>query len=130
MLDKERLIDKFGELLYVIAKADGVIQNEEKEALLALLEDHEWSKEIKWSFDYAQENDVNVEKTYKAVIDFCHDYGPAPEYTEFILAMQKIADAAKGAEESENVMINSFSSELIARFQKDLDELNSKASQE
>ncbi len=123
MTQKERLYDKFGELLYVIAHADGIIDRAEKDALLDLLKEHEWAKEIKWSFDYASDNNWDVEKTYQSVIFFCHEYGPAPEYTEFISSMKTIADAVKSTNDSEDKYINSFSKDLIERFQKDLDEL-------
>ena len=40
MTDKEKLYETLGELLYAIAKADGVIQAEEKEALEKMFKNH------------------------------------------------------------------------------------------
>lgn len=121
MTEKEKLYETLGELLFTVAKADGVIQEEEKEALNQLLTNHSSGKEIKWSFNYEANKDSSVEDTYKKVIDFCKNYGPAPEYVEFIDSMKTIANATNGIDPQESKVINSFSSDLIERFQKDLE---------
>ena len=121
MTEKEKLYETLGELLFVVAKADGVIQVEEKEALDQLLANHSSGKEIKWSFNYEVNKNNSIEETYKKVIDFCKHYGPAPEYNEFISAMKTIAHASNGIDASESKVINSFSNDLIERFKKDLE---------
>ena len=121
MTNQEKLYEVLGELLYAIAKADGVIQTEEKEALNELLSKHAWASEIKWSFNYEESKDSSMEETYKKVINFCHSYGPTPVYEEFIDAMKFVANASQGIDQNESAMIDSFSKDLIARFQKDLD---------
>lgn len=50
MSKKERLYDAFGELLYVIAIADGVIQPEELVELEQIIENHPEGESINWSF--------------------------------------------------------------------------------
>ena len=52
MADLDKLLEAFGELLYVVAMADGMIQEEEVAALEKVLADHPWASDIKWSFDY------------------------------------------------------------------------------
>ena len=42
MGDKEKLHDTFGELLYAVAMADGVIQEAEENAMKEVLKDHPW----------------------------------------------------------------------------------------
>ena len=121
MTEKEKLYETLGELLYVVAKVDGVIQEEEKEKLEKLFKYHAWASEIKWSFYYELKKDSSIEETYQKVISFCHAYGPAPEYNEFIDAMKDIAEAATGIDGNEENKIASFSTDLIARFQKDMD---------
>lgn len=121
MRDTEKLYETLGELLYAIAKADGIIQDEEKESLNELLKGHTWAEQVKWSFEYEADKNPSVEEVYNKVLNFCHSYGPAPQYEEFISAMKIIADAAEGTVDSESKIINSFSTDLIARFQRDLD---------
>ena len=123
MEDKWKIYETMGELLYAVAMADGVIQPEETTALDKLLEGHAWAKEIKWSFDYETSKAPKVEEIYKKVISFCHGNGPSSEYQEFIDAMKVIAEAADGVSESESKIINSFSSDLLERFQRDLDKI-------
>lgn len=123
MTEKEKLYEVLGELLYVIAKADGVIQNEERDALKKLLKNHSWASDVNWSFNYEESKNSSAEEIYKKVINFCQSYGPTPEYDEFIDAMKFVANASEGIDESESQIINSFSKDLITRFQRDLDQI-------
>jgi uncharacterized tellurite resistance protein B-like protein len=124
MTETERLFEVFGELLYAMAMADGVIQEEEITALEEILENHPWSTSVKWSFDYESGKSSDVEIVYNKVINFCHSHGPSAHYPDFISAMEKIAAAADGIDPKESAMIASFSTDLIARFQRDLDKKN------
>jgi len=123
MTDKEKLYETLGELLYAVAKADGVLRTEEKEELDKLLANHPWSSQIKWSFDYEANKETSVDELYDKVINFCHGYGPEPEYVEFIDAMKIIANAPGWVHEKQSEMIHSFSEDLIERFQRDMDKL-------
>ncbi len=123
MQKTEKLYEVMGELLYAVAKADGVIQAEEKEALKKLLQNHPSQEDILWSFEYEEQHNSSVEETYNKVINYCHSFGPAPQYQEFINAMEIIAKAANDIEESESKIIQSFSKDLLARFQQDAEKL-------
>lgn len=123
MRKEEKLYEIFGELLYTLAKADGVIQEKEKEILNQLLKNHALGSEILWSFEFEESHNSSVEKIYSKVINFCHAYGPAPQYDEFITAMKIIADASDGITVKERKLINSFSEDLMERFQRDIDKL-------
>jgi uncharacterized tellurite resistance protein B-like protein len=121
MTKTERLYEVFGELLYAIAMADGLIQEEEITALEEIVENNPWSTSMQWSFNYEKNKAHDVEAVYKKVINYCHQHGPSPHYIEFISAMEKIAAAADGIDAKETEMIQSFSADLTARFQQDLD---------
>jgi len=120
MSDDYKLYETLGELMYVVAKADGIIQKEEVSALQDMLVGHPFGKEIKWSFDYEKANNSSVEEVYKKVIDFCQHYGPSARYEEFIDAMNIVAKSSVGIDANEEAVINSFSADLIAKFQKDI----------
>lgn len=120
MTDTEKLYETLGELLYVIAKADGVIQESERNVLKEFLQKHNYAYEINWSFKYEDSNQNSVEDLYQKVISVCSRIGPSPIYTEFIEAMQLIANADDVLDVSESKIINSFSLDLIERFQKDI----------
>jgi len=123
MTEQEKLYETLGELLFAVAKADGVIQDEERESLSELLKNHPWASEIKWSFNYEENRNSSVEDIYNKVISYCHSYGPTPVYEEFIDAMKFVASASQGIDESESKIISSFSKDLIGRFQRDLEKL-------
>jgi len=121
MTKEEKLYETLGELLYAVAKADGVIQKEEKDAMKLLLKGHPWEGQINWSFEYEVSKEQTVEEIYKKVISYCQHYGPAPQYEEFINAMKIIAEASGGLEDSENKIIESFSTDLLKKFTKDIE---------
>lgn len=125
MTETERLFEVFGELLYAIAMSDGVIQKEEITAFEEVLENHPWSTSVKWSFNYETTKGTAIEDVYNKVINFCHHHGPSAHYPDFISAMEKIAAAANGIDEKEAAMIKSFSADLTARFQRDMDKKSS-----
>jgi len=119
----DKLYEVLGELLYAVAKADGFIQDEEKEKLKELFKDHGFGSDIVWSFEYEESKSKPIDEIYNKVINFCHSYGPAPEYEEFIKAMKIIAEATEGINEEEAKIIDSFSKDLLERFQRDIDKL-------
>lgn len=121
MTDQEKLYETLGELLFVIAKADGVIQDEERGALTKLLKNHSWARDIEWSFNYEESKQPSIEELYDKVIIACHRIGPSLIYTEFISSMNAIADASSGVDEDEDGIIKSFSADLIKRFSEDID---------
>ena len=123
MVSKDRLYQTFGELLYVIATSDGIIEKEEVKVLEKILQSHPRGQEIKWSFDYENENQNNIEKLYKKVIEVFSDNGPDEEYDFMIYALTKIAEAKDGMGSKEEKVINSFSKDLLERFKKDIDNL-------
>ncbi len=128
MVSRDRLYQTFGELLYVIAMTDGVIQKEEFETLEEILKGHPMGKDIKWSFDYENENQNDVETLYKKVIEVFSDHGPDEEYDVMIYALTKIAEASKGISANEEEIITNFSKELLERFKNDIEKIKEKYS--
>ena len=123
MTKEEKLYEVLGELLYAIAKADGVIQSAEKKALTDLLKNHPNSSGIIWSFEYEVSKETSIDEIYKKVINYCHSYGPSPIYNEFIEAMHVLAEASEGLHEKESKIIESFSKDLLDRFRSDAERL-------
>lgn len=121
MTKKERLFETFGELLYVVAMADGVIQPEEFQALENIIKNHPLSETIKWSFNYEKTKGQSIEELYNKVISDCHHNGPDPDYEFFISSMKTLADANNGTSQEEDHIIKNFSKDLLARFQRDLE---------
>ncbi|MEM6345215.1 MAG: TerB family tellurite resistance protein [Bacteroidota bacterium] len=120
MSSKVKLYDVFGELLYVVAMADGGIQEEEVKTLEALLAEHPWGKEIKWSFDFEVKQNASIEDLYRKVILFCQDYGPDPEYQSMLEIMEAMAKASAGIDDKEQAVMDGFVYELTERFRRDI----------
>ncbi len=109
-----------GELIYAVAKADGIVQAEEVSKLNEILEGHPWASEIRWSFNYEKNRGASVEEVYKKVIDYCKHNGASTEYAEFLDVMKKIAEASHGIDPEEEQIINSFTQDLVERFNTDI----------
>ncbi|WP_299900661.1 TerB family tellurite resistance protein [uncultured Aquimarina sp.] len=123
MVSRDRLYQTFGELLYVIAMSDGVIQKEEVNVLEEILKAHPKGQDIKWSFDYENRNDSDIETLYKKIIEVFSDNGPDEEYDFMIYSLTRIAEAKDGIEANEQKVITNFSKDLLERFKKDIDNL-------
>lgn len=124
MTPKERIYDAFGELLYLVAKADGLIQPEEVESLEKMLKGHPKARQIKWSFDYERTHRNDPEGLYLKVIDCCRDNGPDPEYQFLIDMLEDVARASAGIDRQEKGMIEGFVRDLTERFKNDIKNIN------
>jgi len=118
-INKEKLYEAFGELIYVVAMADGAIQETEIAALKKLVSEHPLGADIKWSFEYEAKNTTDAADTYQKVLNTCHAYGPTKDYLLLIDLLEKVAAANAGIEEKEQQVINNFQADLIARFKED-----------
>jgi len=125
-MNKDTLYENLGELIYIVAKADGVIQKEEIDKLKEILKDHPYADSIQWSFNFVQAQDASIDDVYRRVIDSCYELGPLEEYSEFVDIMAEIANAHDGVSLEEGMMINSFATELMVRFKNDLAKLEEK----
>ena len=123
MSNKEKLYDAFGELIYLVAIADGIVQEEEKEALKKLLATHPKANEIQWSFEYELSKNNSIDYLYKRVLGICHQNGPDPEYAFLLEVLNVIANSNNKVDEREQEVINRFSRELIDRFENDLQKI-------
>lgn len=123
---QDKLWDAFGELIYCVAMADGVVQKEEISTLENILQSHTWAKEIKWSFDYELSSEHSIDDLYKKVIDICHEYGPSKEYKFLIEILTQVAKASDGIDDNEERLIKNFSIDLTKRFSDDIEKLKSK----
>lgn len=127
MVQKEKLYDAFGELLYVVAMADGLVQKEEVEALENILRNHPWAREIKWSFNFELEKNEDIDFLYQKVLDICHQNGPSEEYQFLIELMEDLARASDGIDIAERAVIKKFTHDLTEKFIKDIEKLQSQS---
>lgn len=123
MISKEKLFDAFGELIYAVAQADGLIQNEEISTLKQVLAQHEWAKEVQWSFDYEKNKQTPIQEAYAKALDTFKQYGPAPEYKYLIEIIEAVAQASEGIEPAEKKIIEGFQSDLKTQFINDLEKI-------
>ncbi len=124
MTKEEQLYDAFGELIYILAIADGVIQPQEVKKLEEIIARHPFKDTIKWSFNYEVKSKNNIEDLYNKVINTCIEYGPTDDYKFLIKIMEEVAKSSDGIVEKENDVIFKFSEDLTERFKKDIENLS------
>lgn len=112
-----QLYDALGELIYALAKVDGLIDEAEFSKLEEVVQNHPWASEIKWSFDYENRKANSVDEAFAKALQTCKDFGPSPEYSFAIEVMQAVAEASEGTSVQESGMIERFQKELTDYFQ-------------
>ena len=123
MENKDRLYQSFGELLYVAAMEDGVINEREILTLEEILMEHPKGKEIKWSFDYENEHHSDINALYRKVIEVFSDHGPDEEYEFMHYALTKLALVSNHVNASNDSIATNFSTDLLNRFTKDAESI-------
>jgi len=124
MKNGAKLIDAFGEFIYLMTMADGEIQAEEVETIERLLSKHKWGEDIKWSFQYERNKKRPLDKVYDKVLSYCEMHGPAPEYASFLKIAEEIAAASNGIDKAEQAVMDNFKSDLINKFKADVERIN------
>ena len=113
MVNKEKLFEAFGELIYAVAKIDGTVQPEEVEKLKALFQYKTGGDEVIWSFNYENRNNNNVKDAYEKALGVMIEYGPYDGYPELIRILSEVAKASNGIDESERFLISRFEEDLL-----------------
>ncbi len=113
MVNKEKLLEAFGELIYAVAKIDGKVQPEEVEKLKALFQYKKGGEEIVWSFNYENKKSSSVKDAYEKALSVMIEYGPYIGYPELIRILNEVAQASNGIDESERFLISRFEEDLM-----------------
>ncbi len=116
MVTETRLHDAFGELIYCVAIADGLIDEQESEKLKELLQDHPWGAAVQWSFDYEKKKQHSIKDTYAKALDTLKENGPHPEYASLVSIMEQIAEASNGVDRTEGRVITNMQQSLRSHF--------------
>lgn len=120
MINREKLYDAFGELLYAIAKVDGAVQPVEVDTLNSLIENFSGKYQINYSFNYDVTKNIGVEEAYKKAIEICIANGPDPEYARLLEMMVEVAKAYMGIVPSEKELLDKFIDDLKSKFLSEL----------
>lgn len=120
----QKLYDAFGELIYVIAMADGEIQASELKAIEKKLANHPWGDAIQWSFNYEINKHRSIEDLYGKVINYCEMHGPEPEYQFLLEVVEEVARASSGIDPDEQKVMDDFVHDLTEKFKQDIERIN------
>lgn len=122
MVSQARLHDAFGELIYAVAIADGLIQEEEINVIDEKLKEFSWGEDAKWSFNWERKKGTQLKDAYLSALETLKENGPHPNYYELIELLEDVAKASDGFEKKEGQVISIFNKSLRAHFLEYLDE--------
>jgi len=122
MISQARLHDAFGEIIYAVAIADGLIHEEELKVVDEKLQDFSWGKDAKWSFHWEKKKGTELKVAYLRALETFKENGPTPHYYELIEILEDIAKASDGFEKKEGQVISIFNKSLQLHFMEYLDE--------
>ena len=122
MISQAQLYDAFGEIIYAVAIADGLIQDEELGVIDKKLADFSWGKDAKWSFEWEKKKKTKLKDAYLKALETFKENGPHPDYYELIELLEAIAKASDGFEKKEGQVISIFNKSLQSHFREYLTE--------
>ncbi len=122
MSSEKKLYDAFGELIYAVATADGMIQPNETTKLDELLLSHPRAETIRWSFEYERKKGTEPHVAYHKALQTLKDNGPSREYRILIEVLEGLAAASGRVQREEREIIDGFQMELREHFIRYLDE--------
>ncbi|MCU0390320.1 MAG: TerB family tellurite resistance protein [Thermoflexibacter sp.] len=112
MVNKEKLLEAFGELVYAVAKIDGTVQHEEIEKMKDIFQHKKGGSEVIWSFNYEDKQNTSVKDAYEKALSVMIEFGAYEGYTELINILNEVAKASNGIDESERFLISRFEEDL------------------
>ncbi len=113
MIDKEKLFEAFGELIYAVAKTDGDVQQEEVEKIKSLFKYRKGGEEVVWSFNYENKHNNTVKDAYERALEAMIAHGAYDGYSELIHILNEVAKASSGIDEQERLLISRFEDDLV-----------------
>lgn len=122
MVSQARLHDAFGEIIYAVAIADGLIQEEELKLIDEKLAQFSWGEDAKWSFNWERKKETQLKEAYLKALDTLKENGPTKSYYDLINILEEVAKISDGFEKKEGRVISIFNKSLKSHFLEFLDE--------
>lgn len=113
MIDREKLFEAFGELIYAVAKTDGNVQQEEVEKMKSLFKYRKGGEEVIWSFNYENKHNNSVKDAYERALEAMIAHGAYDGYSELIYILNEVAKSSSGIDEDERLLISRFEDDLL-----------------
>lgn len=123
-MKEKKLYESFGQLIYVLAMADGTIQEEELDVIEKKLAKHPHGKEIKWAFEAEIKKKSSPKKLFKKAIAQLEKNGADRRYFFIIDLLEEIAEASNGIDKDEEELINSVKNKMQTSLKSEIERIN------
>lgn len=117
----EITLNVFGKILYALAMADGEVQQEELDELEKIVQEDEWAREIKLSFDSAMELEMDPQIVFFKNVRIFQTLSKDEHMPYFLDLMRRIAEAYDGIVPEEHDLILKFSGRVPGEYLVEMD---------
>ncbi|MDW7690908.1 hypothetical protein R9C00_20880 [Flammeovirgaceae bacterium SG7u.111] len=115
-MNKEKLYDAFGELLYATFKVEGAIRGEVLVKLEESLAHYNWGAAALWSFNYEQDHNRSIEDAFDKAYYTFEEFGPNEEYATLFSLLERLSNKKHYISKRGRVMIEKFKRRLNKKF--------------
>lgn len=116
MENKEQLYESFAELIFSVAMADGVIDDEEINYLHTLFNGHPVEQKIlSLHQNHNSETEISLVQSYKNTLNYCKQHGHDPEYEFLISNLEKFTKVSKPSDDDDmnEIIIDGLRTHLL-----------------
>ncbi|MBX2842355.1 MAG: hypothetical protein KTR26_11320 [Flammeovirgaceae bacterium] len=117
MVNKEKIYESFGELIFAVLRIDGIVRKEQKEKIELILNKFEFGDQVLWSFTYENNHKKKWEEIENNSLEHFLEFGPSKDYQIFFDIFEEMENekykliGIKGVK-----MINRFKNKLRLKF--------------
>jgi uncharacterized tellurite resistance protein B-like protein len=117
MNSKEELYNSFAELIYSVAMADGIIDDEELAEIKRLTGNHPLGFKIENLItNLSSEDEVSIVQSYKSTLSLCKNIGKDSEYEFLINVLEQFSKVSKTEDSDDDlneVIISGLKEQLL-----------------
>ncbi len=113
--DKSDLYRSFGDLIYAIAMADGILQEEEKNAIRKIIGDHAMMPFVDESLNRKVKEEISIVSAYYKVMNYIKENKPDPEFHFLLQVLEALSKLSAGVDEDDENLMEDFIADLRSR---------------
>lgn len=113
--DKSNLYRSFGDLIYAIAMADGILQDEEKTAIRKIIGEHAMMPYIEQALDRKEKKEISIVSAYYKVMTYIKENKPDPEFHFLLKVLEALSKLSAGVDEDDENLMEDFIADLRSK---------------
>lgn len=113
--NKTELYQSFASLIYAVAMADGILMNEEKDAIRKVIGNHPMMAPLNSLFESKEKLEISIVSAYYEVMTYIKQNKPDPEFSFLVQVLESLSSLSEGVEEEEGNLVEEFIIDLKSK---------------